>query len=198
MRADWLKRQGSDQLILFFAGWAVDTTAIRHLQGDDDVLVLCDYRDEALPDALLVPYRKISVVAYSMGVAVAGRHLPDLRPHRAIAVCGSPDPRNSIGPGIYDATIAQLGTDSLARFARRAGAPVPQNPDIAALADELRGLGRRPAAQNPAFDRVIAATQDRIFPLAAMKAAWPGYRIELCEGGHTPFAQWQTWQDLTG
>lgn len=198
MRADWLQRRGSADLILVFAGWAVGLDPFRHLRGAADVLVLSDYRDETLPEALWAPGKRLSVVAYSMGVAVAARHLPRLRPERAVAICGAPDPRAVIGPAIYDATLAGLSPQSLAQFSRRAGAAVPPGAEIAALAAELRALARRPAAAAPAFDRILAATGDRIFPRAAMATAWPGAEIDWIAGGHSPFARWRDWQEITG
>jgi len=198
MRADWLQRRGSDDLILFFAGWAVGLDPIRHLQGAADVLALSDYRDETLPEALWAPYRRLTVVAYSMGVAVAARHLPRLRADRAVAICGAPDPRAVIGPAVYDGTISGLSPRSLAQFARRAGSPVPPEADIAALAAELQALASRPAAPAPAFARLLAAREDRIFPPAALEPAWPGARIDWFDGGHSPFGRWGTWQEITG
>ncbi len=185
MRATWLRQKGHAHLILFFSGWAVSTSPILHLAGDHDLLVLGDYRDEGLPP--LPPYARITVAAYSMGVAVAARLLPRLKAHRAVAICGTPDPRDTIGPAIYDGTIAGLNQQRLMQFARRACAPLPPRPDIQALAAELRALDARRPAKAPAFDRIIAARQDRIFPASALAKAWPDRQIDWCEGGHSPF-----------
>ncbi|KQB15384.1 DUF452 family protein [Rhodobacter capsulatus] len=198
MRADWLRRRGGADLILVFAGWAVGLDPLRHLTGAADVLVLSDYRDETLPEALWASRSRLNVVAYSMGVAVAARHLPRLRHKRAVAICGAPDPRAVIGPAIYDATLAGLSPRSLDQFSRRAGATVLPGAEIAALAAELHALASRPAAPAPAFDRILAATGDRIFPRATMATAWPGAEIDWIAGGHSPFARWRDWQEITG
>ncbi|MEO1952126.1 alpha/beta fold hydrolase [Thioclava sp.] len=198
MRARWIRQQGHRHLVMFYSGWATETAGIERLAGDTDLLILSDYRDETFDPAWIERHDRITLVAYSMGVAVATRHLGGLRPDRAIAICGATDPRRTIGADIYDGTLAGLDRQRLARFARRAGLPQPQTPDIAALGDELCALRARPTAPPGAFDRIIAARKDRIFPADAMTAAWQGQPIDWVETGHFPFDHWQDWREITG
>ncbi|TMV94043.1 DUF452 family protein [Thioclava sp. BHET1] len=198
MQAHWIRQRGHAHLVLFYSGWATETAEIARLAGDSDLLILSDYRDETFDPVWLQRHDRVTLVAYSMGVAVAARHLGNLRPDHAIAICGSTDPRLTIGEDIYDGTIVGLDLRSLARFARRAGLPKPQAPDLAALGDELRALKTRPAASPCVFDRIIAARKDRIFPADAMTAAWQGRPIDWVDTGHFPFGHWQDWQEITG
>ncbi|MTH78463.1 pimeloyl-ACP methyl esterase BioG family protein [Paracoccus aestuariivivens] len=199
MRQTWLRRQGSSDLVLIYSGWAVGAMPFLHLAGASDVLVLDDYRDENLPAPLLVPYARIRVLAYSLGVAVAARQLAALQPDFAVAVCGSPfvaNDRLGIPSEIFARTMTELTPANLARFARRAGAALPPDPDLAALGQELGMLAQRPAAENPRFDHVIASRNDRIFPASALQSAWAGHRIRWLETGHNPFPIWQDWQEI--
>lgn len=196
MRTEWIHRRGSDRLIVFYAGWALDHDALAALPSDCDVLRVQDYRDEALDAALLAPYAQRDVIAYSLGVAVAARQMAQLAPRSATAICGSCDPHATIGAQVYDATAAQLTPKSLAQFARRAGAPMPQSPALAALTAELTQLASRPAASTAGFTRIYAARADRIFPPAAMTQAWAGQEIRWIDGPHWPFARWHSWQEM--
>lgn len=201
MRAEWLSRTGRADLLLVLGGWAVGAEPFRHLETAADVLVLSDYRVLDWRDAVTAGYDRVTLVAYSFGVAAAGAVLPQLTrpPVQLHAFCGSPfpcDARRGIAPGVLRATAEGLSEASLARFARRAGAPVPA-PDIAALRDELCAVAARPPAPVPAFDRITLARRDRIFAPAALTLAWADQasRLRWTETGHTPFAGWQSWTE---
>lgn len=196
MQEIWLHQKDSENLILFYAGWALGGADLIHMHSDCDVLMLRDYRDESLDSTLIARYGCIDVVAYSMGVAVAARQARSLHPRSALALCGAVNPRATIGARIYDQTAEQLCPQSLAQFARRAGAIAVANPDIEALQAELRILAHRPADDPLRFDRVLACTGDRIFTPAAMRQAWPDHPITWIDAPHMPFQQWHSWQEL--
>ncbi|MTH61270.1 pimeloyl-ACP methyl esterase BioG family protein [Paracoccus litorisediminis] len=203
MRQTWLRRGQDRSLILVYSGWAVGVTPFLHLIGDSDVLVLDDYRDEILPHALLAPYARVRVLAYSLGVTVAARQLAAVTPDRAVAVCGSPyiaHERYGIAPEIYARTMAEVTPAALDRFARRAGVALPAAPDVAALHEELALIARRPAA-SPAtgdvgFDWVFAGRRDRIFTAQSMRSVWAGRQVSWLETGHNPFPIWQDWEEI--
>lgn len=196
MQKIWLHQKDSENLILFYAGWALGGGDLTHLQSDCDVLMLRDYRDECLDSAVIARYARIDVVAYSMGVAVAARQARRLHPRSALALCGAVNPRTTIGARIYDQTAEQLSPKSLAQFARRAGGIAITNPDIDALAAELGLLAQRPAEEPLFFNRVLACTGDRIFTPAAMTQAWPDHAITWINAPHMPFQHWHSWQEL--
>ena len=203
MRAEWLSRAGRADLLLVLGGWAVGAEPFRHLGTAADVLVLSDYRALDWHDAVTAGYDRVTLVAYSFGVAAAGAVLAQLPrpPVQLHAVCGSPfpcDARRGIAPGVLRATAEGLSEASLARFARRAGAPVPVPvPDIAALRDELHAVAARLPAPVPAFDRITLARRDRIFAPEALALAWEGQtsRLRWTETGHNPFAGWRHWTE---
>ncbi len=196
MQVTWLHQKGSKNLVLFYAGWALDHTDLSHLSSDCDVLMLRDYRDEGFDTALISVYSQIDVLAYSMGVAVAARQLGTLRPRTALALCGAVNPRATIGAWVYDQTADQLSPQSLKQFARRASATPSTASDIPALRTELHLLAERPAADPSGFGRVFACKGDRIFTPAAMEQAWPAPVVTWFNRPHMPFAQWQSWQEI--
>ena len=196
MRAQWLQKAGSAELILVFSGWAVGATPFAHLQGAPDVLILHDYREEDIPQGMLAPYARINLLAYSLGVSVAARHLERLRPHHAVAVCGTPAAPSGIGPDIYAATLANITPAGLARFARRAGVCLSQAQDLHALRHELELLSARPPSEGSRYDLVIATTQDRIFTPPAMKSAWQTHEIHWVNSSHNPFPAWHSWAEV--
>ena len=194
MTAEWLRRGASDRLILVLSGWAVGAAPFRHLSGDADVLVLSDWRRLVMPD-LPGHYAHVDLVAYSFGVGAAP--FLKLPPGRRVAVCGSwraCDDALGIPRATLAATEAGLDGAALARFARRAGVPLPEGGDLAALRQELRAVMAWDAKAAPHFDRVVIGARDRIFPLAHLQAAWPGAEVMDC--GHNPFALWRDWSQV--
>lgn len=199
MRAQWLRRDGGRELTLVLPGWAVGAMPFAHLAGGGDVLLLHDYRDEALPLSLIAPFRRRRLLAYSLGVGVAARLWAQIAPDRSVAVCGTAFAAHEmlgIAPRIYAATLAAVIPEGMARFARRAGCALPLDPDFAALTQELDLLRGRQAPDIPPFDRVHAGKRDRIFTPAAMTAGWPGRPIDWHEVGHNPFPMWRSWDEV--
>ncbi|TWI29880.1 pimeloyl-ACP methyl esterase BioG family protein [Paracoccus sulfuroxidans] len=199
MRAQWLRRDGGRELTLVLSGWAVGAMPFAHLAGRGDVLLLDDYRDEALPLALIAPWRRFRLLAYSLGVGVAARIWGQIAPERSVAVCGTPFAAHEtlgIAPEIYASTQAAVTPEGMARFARRAGCTLPPDLDFAALAQELDLLRGRQAPDIPPFDRIHAGKRDRIFTHAAMTAGWAGRPIDWHDSGHNPFPMWRSWDEV--
>mgnify|MGYP000304234684 FL=1 len=45
MRREWITKEGSRILTLFFCGWGMDERAVQHVKGKGDLLLFYDYRD---------------------------------------------------------------------------------------------------------------------------------------------------------
>lgn len=74
MKTYWLNRQGSENIIVFFAGWSFDENPFKGIDcGGYDVLMVYDYNDLRVPDELknLSGYREKVLMAWSMGVFAA-------------------------------------------------------------------------------------------------------------------------------
>lgn len=203
MKGQWLQRNGADELILVFGGWALGAAPFAHLSGSADILLLSDYRTLDFDAETLRPYAQRTLIAYSFGVAAAGHALASaaLEFDRKVAVCGSlrpSDERFGIPPERVRQTADQLTEASLRQFARRAGSAAPETSDIPALRDELLAVIARGPAPDPGFDRIWLARRDRIVPPENLEAAWrdQGDQVRWLETSHNPFAAFTAWSDV--
>ena len=72
MKYSFLKKDRKKSLILFFAGWSMDTTPFTGLsQLDCDSVVVYDYTDLSLEKNILDGYANVFVFAWSFGVYAA-------------------------------------------------------------------------------------------------------------------------------
>ena len=201
MRCRWLARGGSPDLILVFAGWALGVAPFAGLTGAVDVLLVEDYTTlDELPE--LAGYDRVSLLAYSFGVASAAHWLAEIgvKVDRKVAVAGTlypADAEKGIAPETVCATAEGLTPATFAKFCRRAGLDVPApEVDIDAARAELLAIADRGDAPDPGFDRVWIPTRDRIIPTRAQQAAWAGHSdVREVAGGHVPFRAGQTWQE---
>lgn len=203
MKGEWLQRNGADDLIVVFGGWALGAAPFAHLRGTAEVLLLSDYRTLDFDTEALAPYVRRSLIAYSFGVAAAGHALAsaELIFDRKVAVCGSLHPADEhfgIPPERVRQTADQLTEASLRQFARRAGSPLLEQSDVPALRDELHAVIARGPAPDPGFDRIWLGHRDRIFPPENLEAAWRDQadQVRWLEAGHNPFPSFTTWSEV--
>ena len=204
MKAVYVSRpDGATRLILFFAGWAMDSRPWQRLEfGGYDIAVVSDYRDSRLP-LDLAAYEEIVVIAWSFGVVGAEQWLAEEgRKHpvtATIAVNGTPeavDDRLGIPSALFEATLASLTPASLAKFYRRvAGKRLPLISDAMpqrefdTLADELRAVYASRGRRGVSWDKAIVSTADRIIPAANQIASWSATPTEIiieADADHLP------------
>lgn len=188
---------------MVFGGWAVGPEVFAHLEGPQDILFASDYRDlnAELPD--LSSYRRVSLLAWSFGVA-SYAHWQQGCPDpfaRKVAVSGSLTPVNrltGIPPVAMVKTVVSLSQVSFQHFLTRVfNAPQPDTPlDVAARRAELDAVAWRGDAPRAEFGRVLICGQDRIFPPGNLARAWAGAEIRELKAPHAPFAQFATWEEL--
>ena len=73
MRQVFLKKDGTERLLLFFAGWGMDERPFLDLNPSCDFMVCFDYLSMDFDAGLVRGYDRIDVVAWSMGVFAASR-----------------------------------------------------------------------------------------------------------------------------
>lgn len=180
------------RLILFFAGWGMDSRPFTHLGREGyDTAVVWDYSDpEPIPAELLAPYGEICVVAWSFGVPYAARFIAASRDRqpitRCIAVNGTLSPVDDlrgIPADLFHATLRGLTPRSVEKFNRRmtgGGAAsalftssAPER-SIESLAAELERVEADGEAPDPGFDSVYISGADRIIPPDNQHRAWHG------------------------
>ncbi|PCJ10541.1 MAG: biotin synthase [Rhodobacteraceae bacterium] len=212
MQFRWLKRgqalSGASagpnaEVIVVFGGWAVGPEVFQHLTGPQDILFASDYRDlEAdLPD--LSSYARVSLVAWSFGVASYG-HWQQGRADpfgRKVAVNGTLTPVNratGVPPSAMTRTIETLSQDAYQLFLIRVfNLEQPQSDiDIAARREELQAIERRGDAHDVTFDLVWISCSDKIFPPANQARAWSEDMVRDIQAPHAPFGQFKAWQEL--
>lgn len=210
----WLSKKGSGRAVVFFNGWGMDETAVAHLKGEADVLVVYDYRSlsESCPEALR-HYRETAVIAWSMGVWAAANILPfwPIRPRHCIALNGTERPiddRYGIPVRVYELT--EKGMDARGRekfFHRMLSGPEerlrfaanrPARP-LSEQCEELERIHRQSmeGRQGIPWTKAYISRQDVIFPEQNQQDWWrdkvPVLRLE---GGHYPFYRFESWQEI--
>ncbi len=203
MNHRWITQTDTaDTVITVFGGWGLGWAPFAHLEGDQDVLFVEDYRDldHTLPD--LGGYAQRWLLAYSIGVASFAHWMANhtISFNKTIAACGSLSPvdrRKGIPPAVYQATQDGLTDDSFQSFVALCyGVRQPNSViDVAARKEELAQICHRGAAPEFAFDQLFIATEDRIWPAANLNRAW-GEKATRVDAPHVLFDRWTRWDDL--
>lgn len=209
MKYEFLRRgEGGGRLLLIFAGWGSDGRIFREacdaLPAGWDALCVSGYDRAEFDRTLLGGYSTIYLVAWSLGVAAAGRMLSRDEITCAVAVNGTPHPVSDdfgIPTAIYEGTVRTLDERNLRKFRRRMVQNgeefarvlevLPENPDIEALKSQLSFIQEFTASETPnglPWDNVYISTDDRIIPTSNQRRYWerPGacLHIDLTEHGH--------------
>ncbi|MBQ4826386.1 DUF452 family protein [Leisingera sp. HS039] len=204
MEFRWIKQNNAAEAIVVFGGWAVGPEVFWHLDGPQDILFAGDYTDlnAELPD--LSGYSRVSVLAWSFGVASyahwqQGR--ADVVFQRKAAVNGSLQPVNrgaGIPPAVFRRTMETLSLESYQDFLTRVfGAPQEAEPlDVPARRAELLAVEQRGDAPQMRFDKVWISSGDKIFPPANLARAWAGQNVTQIDAPHAPFGRFSQWEEL--
>lgn len=216
MRLSWLRAAGTPELVLVFAGFAMDERPFAPLSGGSDLAVVHSYHDLDWPAGLpaaLDAYRRIDILAWSLGVWAIGQvgQLPE-RPGRRIALAGTPRPLDrefGIPPAVFDRTrrhfdaagqaafYGNLSPDPAERRIFAAHAPARDWRDQAAELASLQTMIQSRPLRDPVFDLAIIPQADRIFPPASQERHWTGKTpIRRIAAGHYALPAWQTWDEL--
>lgn len=191
MTQEYIINKNRPKLLLFFAGWACDTTPFRHYRPQGmDYMVCYDYRTLNIDVAtILRSYTEVHIVGWSMGVWAASHIAPYLSEniHTSIAINGTPfpiDEHKGIPPAIYQGTLEGLTGASLHKFLRRMCADstafkafldmTPRRP-LEDLRQELADIARQtntlPIPQWK-WQEAVVGSNDRIIPPTNQLNAW--------------------------
>ena len=206
MKSKLVSDTGSERLILFFAGWAMDCNPFKSLRRPGyDVMVVWDYTTMDFPVVNLDRYSEICVVAWSLGVVAAdliGKVIVD-KVTRCIAINGTLKPVDDIigiPERVFAGTLANLDTRNLSKFYRRIcnskdrynqfSCNIPQR-DLADITAELKAFYPEiiEAPGNLNWDLAIISQADSIFPPENMVKAWKNVPTVLIDQPHFPGIQ---------
>lgn len=215
MRIEWLNKNSTDRVVVFFNGWGMDSNAVRHLTGDYDILMINDYRQlntEVLPELTL--YREVNIVAWSMGVWAAANILPEwgVSCTRLIALNGTEYPVNDswgIPDKIYRLTERGMNAAGREKFMlrmladaeerKRFAVDKPQR-ELEEVCDELTAIRlQSETRQNTlTWDKVYVSSGDVIFSQTNQRAWWDNRarKIVVLDGGHYPFYHFESWEEI--
>lgn len=214
MQTIWLHQQQGKECLLFFSGWGMDPTPFAHLDNDRlDVCFVHDYRQLA-PFSLdiLSGYQQVHLVAWSMGVWVAGTFLTNAERLASGTALGGTlhpiDPNRGIPPERYHDLIATFGQQTLEDFYQamfddpaevaRFLAHKPQR-SLPSLAEELKTFRQAFFDSGEGADiysRRLVTKRDRIFSGRNQMRAWGKENAETLPWPHFPFFGLGSWRAL--
>lgn len=217
MKYKWLNKQNNDKLIVFFNGWGMDEGVVKHLEpGDYDVVMFYDYNNLDTDFSLDKEYSETNVVAWSMGVMIAGLcHCEELaladdaaihNGTKFVAINGTLkpiDPKYGIHPKIYDLTINGFNEKGRDKFIKNmfdkscseikcSRTLENQRAELIALKNYKANSDFTPNIFTP--DRIIISDNDKIIPTKSQCAFWGIEPNFAC--GHCPFFSFSKWSEL--
>lgn len=202
MKQVFIKKEGNPRLLLFFAGWGSDENLFRRPVAEGyDYLFCFDYRTLDFDYSLLDGYREIRLLAWSMGVWVAGQILLGRTCpwEMKLAVNGTSfpiDDQRGIAEAVFHGTLENFSDATLARFRRRICGGAGQVKEFLShqpyrtteeLRAELAALEHEVGKAQPVtlvWDKAIIGLCDKIFIPANQRAAWTGTEVMEVEAEH--------------
>ena len=217
MKTSWLHNNGRKNLIVFCNGWGMDASPFQSLtSGDYDVYMLYDYRElSTSPDieAVALPYDKVHLVSWSMGVWVGQKLFSDKKYlfNRTIAINGTLCPIDNefgIPVEVFNATLADFGESARLKFYKRmcrektnlqsflASRPrrslADQGEELVALKEQVDCC----SADLSMYREIIVAEKDFIMPTANQLRYWQKMQVAQVSGHHFLFNLFSDWQQL--
>lgn len=210
MQYFWLNKKNNKNLIVFFNGWAMNETPVKHLKTDGfDILFLFDYRnlDFDFSQFDFDKYEKKYLICWSMGVFAVNNFAYIFNSFDyKVAINGTSkivDNDFGIPEKIYKITAKFLNEDSLDKFIKNMFKGGKLNPEITItrsideLRDELFEIQKKSLNGEIKFDKAIISTDDRIIPTKNQINFWQGKTdIIKINSTHCPFGIYSSWQDL--
>jgi hypothetical protein len=212
------RREENDQLVVLYGGWGTDENFFAPFCNDAfDFILFYNYSaDEALVLPETKTYRKITLIAWALGVWAAEYLFPKtgIVPHTAIAVNGTPIPANDkygIPLKTFEGTLNNISEKNMDKFYFRMFGDkktYQMNADriphrtVKSLQDELRWLYNRMMEQNePGFswDYAVTSESDRVFPSENMNSYWKMQKTTrhiMVSLPHYLFPHWNSYTDF--
>lgn len=215
MNKQWIKRENSSKVIIFFNGWGMDNAAIGHLDTTGyGLYVLNDYSRLDLIEETFGGYREIYVIAWSLGVWAAIHALSKctLPVKKAIAINGTAKPADTtkgIHPAIFKGTLEGWSEKNRERFLIRitggkktylANKPKFGTRTVEGQKSELDSIYRQLTDMEPndfVFDQAIIGNADAVFTPASQLNFWKGKaQCISVDMPHYPFLYFTMWNDI--
>lgn len=215
MTSNWLIKNNSKKLILFFNGWGMNSSAVQHLKPNNyDIVEFNDYCTISFNENEYVGYKEIYVVAWSLGVWAASFALnkSNLPLSKAIAINGTQNPvhpKEGIHPTIFEGTLNGWNEKNRRRFLIRT---IGGKNEFEASASRFgkRELENQKAELSSMYEHIkqhdtlnfkfnvsLIGNRDAIFTPENQSNYWDGkVDYKLVEMPHYPFFQFSTWDEI--
>lgn len=201
----------SDELILFFNGWAMDEKPFNPIKSSHDILFVSDYSNSDLNfDFDFCRYKKVTLLAFSAGVFMAS-YLQEILPPLdfKIAVNGTLnmlDEKLGIPQDMFS-EMENLSAENVLEFREKItdkknhfnlfNKYQPYR-SLESSMDELFALKKyftKPKSFN--YDKVIVAKNDVILPTENQLRAWKNHQsVHKAAGGHFLFYNFNDFDEL--
>lgn len=122
MNKYWINRNHNSECILFFNGWGMDKHAIKNMHcANVDICMFSNYGEFDTFNITEFNYKKIHLVAWSLGVSFAHKLLADsdINISTSIAINGTPFPMHNdygISNGIFEKTLSSWDERNRRKF----------------------------------------------------------------------------------
>lgn len=200
MQHKWLNKRNNNKVIIFFNGWGMDESVVKHLNPENfDILMFYNYNELDIDLSIINDYKEKYLIAWSMGVMVATRF--DIKYNSTTAINGTLKPiddKFGIPSRIYDLTIKGFSPKGRERFIKSMFENTENLPNIRREFEEqkteLSALKNYAANEDFKYNRVLISNNDKIIPTKNQEAFW-GIKANF-ESGHCPFYSFTKWSEL--
>ncbi len=202
MEYKWLNKKQNREVIVFFNGWGMDESVVKHLEPlNYDVIMFYDYNtlETDFDFSVIEKYDKRCLIAWSMGVMTATLFNIDYA--SSTAINGTLTPINNlygIPERIYELTLKGFCPNGAKKFIKNMFESEVELPEIHRSFEnqksELAALEKYKANKNFKYSRIIISDNDRIIPTKNQMAFW-GKEPDI-KGGHCPFLLFKKWEEL--
>lgn len=215
MNKNWLIKNNSKKLILFFNGWGMDHSAVSHLENSGyDIIEFHDYRIIDFEEREYSTYKEVYLVAWSLGVWAASCALEksSLPITKSIAINGTQNPvhpKEGIHPAIFEGTINGWNEKNKTRFLRRTiGSKNKFESYVSKFGErklenqkeELISLYlqiKNGKTIDFKFDTALIGNKDTIFTSQNQLNQWEGKsKLIHFKMPHYPFFQFNSWDEI--
>ena len=209
MQYQWLNKKNNNKLILFLNGWAMNESAVEHLNKEDfDILMINDYRNFEL-DFSQFNFEKYSekyLICWSMGVYVSNLFIEEFNCfNKKIAINGTNkiiDDNFGIPKKIYNLTVKFFNETSCDKFIKNIfngniNSEIKITNTIEELKEELISIQNIKTQNETIFDKAIISKEDIIIPTKNQIAYWQDKtKLEIIDSAHYPFKNYTSWKEL--
>ncbi|WP_104696802.1 MULTISPECIES: pimeloyl-ACP methyl esterase BioG family protein [unclassified Helicobacter] len=206
MKVEILNSLDYQEAIVFFSGFGNPKEFFSHLtKGQKTIVFVSDYQDNSL-DLSFLKDKKITLVAWSMGVAIANRFLPNnLEIKKRVAINGTLEgihPSKGISPAVFRYTIKHFDLEKFK--ANLFGDDLPQAVNfnfhhLESLIKELENLYNTLTTipyYPQKWDRAIVSIDDKIFASKNQIRSWETCQIIKKNAPHFVFLNFKSWDDF--